>query len=105
MEFGHGFYDEPRWVMDQCLENWVELYPTKKNQTCCCGGILITPYDKERTFYGRKKMEQIKAAGAEMLVTLCHACHGQINDIKKTYDMESLVVKYLWEVVLECMNI
>jgi hypothetical protein len=36
-------------------------------------------------------------------VTLCHACHGQINDIKKTYDMENIVVKYLWELVLECL--
>jgi heterodisulfide reductase subunit B len=32
-------------------------------------------------------MEQIKASGAEIFVTLCHACHGQINDIKKTYDI------------------
>jgi len=107
MEFGRGFYDEPRWIMDQCLENRVELYPNKKYQTCCGGGggTLTTPYDRERTFYGRKKMEQIRAADAKMFVTLCHACHGQINDIKKTYGMEDLVVKYLWELVLECLQI
>ena len=69
------------------------------------GGTLTTPYDEERTYYGRKKMEQIKASGAEMFVTLCHACHGQINDIKKAYGMENLEVKYLWELVLECMSI
>lgn len=103
--FGHGFYDEPRWILDQCLENWVESYPTKRDQFCCGGGggTMTTGYNDERIFYGRKKMAQIKATGAEMVVVPCHSCHGQINNIKKEYHMEGLKVKYLWELVADIL--
>ena len=103
--FGHGFFDEPRWILDQCLESWVDLYPSKRDQFCCGGGggTMTTGYNEERIFYGRKKMDQIKATGAEMVVVPCHSCHGQLNSIKKEYEMEGLEVKYLWELVADIL--
>ena len=103
--FGHGYFKEPRWIMSQCLENWVDLYPTQRNQICCGGGggALASGYNEERIFYGRKKIEQIKAVGAEMLVVPCHSCHGQLNSIKMEHGMPDLDVKYLWELVADCM--
>ena len=103
--FGHGFFDEPRWILDQCLENWVDLYPARMDQFCCGGGggTLTTGYTEERIFYGRKKMEQIKATGAEMVVVPCHSCHGQLENIKSHYGMDALEVKYLWEVVADAL--
>jgi Fe-S oxidoreductase len=103
--FGHGFFDEPRWVLDQCLENWVDLYPNRRDQFCCGGGggTMTTGYNEERIFYGRKKMAQIKATGAEMVVVPCHSCHGQLNNIKEAYGMEDLEVKYLWELVADIL--
>ena len=105
--FGHGFFDEPRWILDQCIKNWKELYPEKMDQFCCGGGggTLTTGYNQERIYYGRKKIEQIKATGAKMLVVPCHSCHGQFNSIKEEYDMEDLEVKYLWELVADCLII
>ena len=105
--FGHGFFEEPRWILDQCLENWTDTYPTKLSQICCGGGggTLVTGYNQERIFYGRKKIEQIKAAGAKMVVVPCHSCHGQLNNIKGEYGMPDLAVKYLWELVADCMTI
>lgn len=105
--FGHGFYEEPRWIMDQCLADWVDLYPRRNHQICCGGGggALTTGYRDERIFYGRRKMDQIKASGAQMLVVPCHSCHGQINNIKDKYDMPDLTVKYLWELVADCLVI
>jgi Fe-S oxidoreductase len=103
--FGHGFFDEPRWILDQCMENWVDLYPLRRDQFCCGGGggTMTTGYNEERIFYGRKKMEQIKATNAEMVVVPCHSCHGQINSLKKEYEMEALEVKYLWELVADIL--
>lgn len=103
--FGHGFFEEPRWILEQCLEDWIDLYPTKMEQFCCGGGggTLVTGYDEERIFYGRKKMEQIKAAGVKMIVVPCHSCHGQLNALKKKYEMEDLEIKYLWELVSDIM--
>ena len=48
-------------------------------------------------------MEQIRATGAEMMVVPCHSCHGQMNSIKATYGMDGPAVKYLWELVADCL--
>jgi len=103
--FGHGFYEEPRWIMDRCLENWVDLWPNRGHQICCGGGggTMTTGYNEERIYYGRRKMDQIKATGAAMVVVPCHSCHGQLNNIKDKYEMEGLTVKYLWELVSDCL--
>jgi Fe-S oxidoreductase len=103
--FGYGYYEEPRWIMSQCLENWVDLYPSRQYQICCGGGggALTTGYHEERVYYGRRKMEQIKASGAAMIVVPCHSCHGQLNNIKKNFGLQDLTVKYLWELVADCL--
>jgi Fe-S oxidoreductase len=103
--FGYGYFEEPRWIMDQCLTDWIELYPNQLYQTCCGGGggALTTGYNEERVYYGRRKMQQIRATGAQMVVMPCHSCHGQISNIKSAYDMEDLTVKYLWELVADVM--
>jgi len=101
--FGHGFFEEPRWIMNQCLAHWIDLYPDKDHQICCGGGggALTTGYNDERIHYGRRKMEQIRLTGAQMLVVPCHSCHGQLNSIKETYGMPDLTIKYLWELVAD----
>ncbi|MCJ7829779.1 MAG: (Fe-S)-binding protein [Desulfobacterales bacterium] len=105
--FGRGFFDEPRWILDQCVENWVELYPTRLNQICCGGGggALTTGYNPERIHYARRKIDQIRVSGARMVVVPCHSCHGQLTSIKKEYGMPDLQVKYLWELVADCLVI
>jgi Fe-S oxidoreductase len=105
MKFGHGFFEEPRWILDQCMKDWVDLHPAKMDQICCGGGggTLTTGYNEERIFYGRRKMEQIKATEASMVVIPCHSCHGQLSNIKGEYEMEDLEVKYLWELVADCL--
>ncbi len=105
--FGKAFYDEPRWVMDQCMGEWVDLFPSKGIQYCCGGGggTLLTPFKKERIHYAKKKMEQIKRAGVELMVVPCHSCHGQIKAMAKEYDLPDLHVKYLWEVVADALVI
>ena len=104
-KFGHGYYEEPRWILDQCVENWVDLYPNRRDQFCCGGGggALTTGYNPERLFYGRKKIKQIRASGANMIVVPCHSCHSQINSLKEEYRLPHLEVKYLWELVADCL--
>ncbi len=103
--FGRGFFDEPRWILSQCVDDWVELHPTAKGQICCGGGggALTTGYNEERIHYGGRKMDQIRAADAKMVVVPCHSCHGQLNSIKSEYGLEGLTVKYLWELVADCL--
>jgi Fe-S oxidoreductase len=103
--FGHGYYEEPRWVMDQCFAEWKDLWPNKKHQFCCGGGggTMVTGYDEERLHYGRKKISQIKYSGAGIVVVPCHSCHGQIGNLLKEAKMNDIQVKYLWEVVADSL--
>ena len=68
--FGHGYYGELRWIVDQICPDWVDTYPTAENNYCCGagGGAWAMPYSEERIFYGRKKAEQIQQTGAEIVV-------------------------------------
>ena len=66
---------------------------------------MTTGYNDERIHYGGRKIEQIKATEAQMVVVPCHSCHGQLNNIKEGHGMPDLTVKYLWELVADCMII
>jgi Fe-S oxidoreductase len=103
--FGHAYYEEPRWIMDQVFEDWVEMTPNRDHQICCGGGggTLLTGYEEERFLYGRKKMDRVLATGAELIVVPCHSCHGQLNAMIQHMGIENLRVKYLWEVVADAL--
>ena len=105
--FGQAYYEEGRWILSQCVENWVEAYPSRGTQYCCGGGggTLLTPYTEERLLYGKRKMEQIRRTGAELVVVPCHSCHGQIKALAKAEGMDDIEVKYLWEVAAEALVI
>jgi Fe-S oxidoreductase len=103
--FGHGYYEEPRWVLDQFVNDWVDLFPSKGNQYCCGGGggALLTPYKEERLGYGRHKIQQIQRMQAEMVVVPCHSCHGQIKSVLAEDGISDIRVKYLWELVADAL--
>jgi len=102
--FGHGFYEEGRWIMDQCCADWVDLVPNRGNQYCCGGGggTLLTPYTEERLLYGDRKLEQIRRTGAEIVVVPCHSCHGQLSAMIRERG-DDLEVKYLWDMVADAL--
>jgi Fe-S oxidoreductase len=103
--FGHGYFEEPRWVTHQCCENYVEMYPNRANNFCCGagGGAWAMPYDQERIYYGRVKAKQIRDTGAKMVVAPCHNCRDQImKSLNKEYDL-GIEVKYLWELVADSL--
>lgn len=102
--FGHGYFEEPRWIMDQCMSEWVDLFPSKETQYCCGGGggTLLTPYVDERMHYARRKMDQIRHAGVNLVVLPCHSCHGQIQAMARHFGYE-LEVRYLWEMVANAL--
>jgi dimethylglycine catabolism B len=103
--FGHGYFAEPRWILGHCVADWVDLQPSRANQYCCGGGggLMLTGFDSQREHYTRRKVEQIRASGASLIVVPCHSCHGQLRAMLKRYGMPEIEVKYLWEVVAEAM--
>ena len=90
------------WI-NAWITGWICTQPAWIRFAAAAAAALGTGYDKERIFYARRKMDQIRATSAKMLVVPCHSCHGQFNNIKKEYEMADLEVKYLWELVADCM--
>ena len=106
--FGQAYYEEPRWVTQQCCENFVDMYPNRSNNFCCGagGGAWASPYVEERILYGRVKAKQIKDTGAKLLIAPCHNCRDQImKSLRKEYDFMDVEVKYLWELVADSLII
>jgi dimethylglycine catabolism B len=63
--FGHGYFEEPRWIVQQCCEHFVEMHPNRMNNYCCGagGGAWAMPYENERIYYGRSKRNRSRTRG------------------------------------------
>jgi Fe-S oxidoreductase len=104
--FGKGFYEEPRWIVQQCVDQFVEMEPNRANGFCCGagGGMWPGPYEEESAFQGRKKYEGIKNSGANVLVVGCSNCHDQLmKRVPKAYPDYPYEVKYIWELVADSL--
>jgi len=103
---GQAFFEEPRWITQQCVSGeFVDMYPSGMNNYCCGagGGAWAMPYEEERIYYGRVKAQQIKDTGAEMVVAPCHNCRDQImKSLTKEYELP-IETMYLWELVAESL--
>jgi Fe-S oxidoreductase len=44
-------------------------------------------YKPVRMASGRVKADQIRATGAKIVITPCHNCFDQINDLSEAYDL------------------
>ena len=105
MSFGRGYYDEPRWIIDQCCENFVEMHPNKSNSYCCGAGagMWAGPYKDAAKHHGRRKAESIKNSGAELVIVSCSNCRDIImKALKPEYNLD-VEVKYIWQVVADSL--
>lgn len=115
MSFGdhHGW--NSRWIVQQCVENYVETCDDPLNNTCCGagGGAWAMPYTEERLAYGKMKVDQIRESGADLVVAPCHNCRDQImkglaGEFKKGtpgFDMGNYhETMYIWELVANCLD-
>ncbi|WP_243546659.1 (Fe-S)-binding protein [Pseudodesulfovibrio tunisiensis] len=106
--FGRGFFDEPRWIINQCVDEYVELSPSRERNFCCGagGGMWPMPYEKESAWHARFKYEQIRSSGADVVVVGCSNCRDQLmRRIPKFYPDANYEVKYLWQLVAEALVI
>ena len=101
--FGHGFFEEPRWILDQCVSDWVDLYPSKANQYCCGGGggrIWMETVKGER--FSDLRLEQARDTGAEILATSCPYCIANFEDSKlNVQGSEAIEIRDITEIIQE----
>jgi Fe-S oxidoreductase len=99
-----GVLEEPRYVIGQLTENFVELNPTRENNWCCGGGGgLVAMGEKEfRMKSSRVKAEQVRASGASIICTACENCHTQLSDLNEHYGL-GMRVEFLSNLVANAL--
>ncbi len=99
-----GVYEEPRHILSRLTDDFVEMTPNRQANWCCGGGGgLVAMGEKDfRMMSARVKADQVRATGAEVLVTACENCHTQLSDLNEHYEL-GLKVEYLSNVVAEAL--
>jgi len=106
--FGKGYFDEPRWILQQCVDDFVELTPNREKNYCCGagGGMWPAPFEDQSAWHARYKQQQLKDSGADVVVVGCSNCRDQImKRIPKYFEGCNYEVKYIWEVVADALII
>jgi len=106
--FGRGFYEEPRWIISQCVDDFVDMQPSREANFCCGagGGNWPMPFEAQSAYHGRFKFDQIRRSGADVVVVGCSNCRDQImKRLPRYYKDYKYEVKYLWQLVAESLVI
>jgi len=100
-----GLMNELRFVVKQCVENVVEMNPHGADAFCCGGGggqLAMGEYNERRLKIGKLKADQIKATGAQVVITPCHNCVDQLMQLNATYKL-GIQIKTVSEIVADAI--
>lgn len=91
-----GLYEEPRELLNHVVSDFREMYPNRNENYCCTGGggaMSMSEYTPRRLKSAKIKAEQLKATGANVVVTSCHNCVDGLNDLIKHYKLNMEVTQ------------
>lgn len=103
---GDPVADDLRFVMKALVgeDNFIDMQPSRSANYCCGGGggFLQAGMAAERRAYGKRKFDQILATDADYVLTPCHNCHSQIDDIG-THFGGAYNVAHIWTLI--CLSL
>lgn len=99
-----GIYEQPREVIRRLTDDFVDLVPNRELNWCCGGGGgLVAMGEKDfRMKSGKVKADQVRATGAEVVVTACENCHTQLHDLMEHHKVPARV-EFLSAVVADAL--
>lgn len=88
--------DQPRIILRSFIKDFVEMQPHGTRNYCCGGGGGLVSLDETHDFrmeiVGRTKAEQIRATGADIVVSPCANCKKQLRELVGYHDLPVQVV-------------
>jgi len=104
--YGESIAEDMRFVVKSLVgeENFIDMQPNRSANYCCGGGggFLQAGMTEHRRTYGKRKFDQIAATGAAYVLTPCHNCHSQMEDIGHHYGGNYGVVHF-WTLI--CLSL
>jgi Fe-S oxidoreductase len=86
-----GLCEEPRYIMNQLVNDFRDMQPNREHNYCCGGGggfiPMGPPFKRLRMKSGLVKADQIRKTGAKIACVPCHNCYDQIKDLSKEYNL------------------
>ena len=78
-----GIYEEPRKTIRKIAPNFVELPSNRANALCCgAGGGVRGAYAANSIAMARRRLAEVEAVGAEVLLTDCNSCVHNLSNAK-----------------------
>ena len=103
-----GLWEHARKIIPYIAKDFRDMAPNREHNHCCGGGGGIMPmgpdYKPFRMASGKLKADQIKETGAKIVITPCHNCFDQINDLSEEYEL-GITAFSLKEIIVEAMII
>ena len=104
--YGEPIAEDMRFVAKALVgeENFIDMHPNRSANYCCGGGggFLQAGMTEHRRTYGKRKFDQIAATEAAYVLTPCHNCHSQMEDIGHHYGGNYGVVHF-WTLI--CLSL
>jgi Fe-S oxidoreductase len=100
-----GIVEEQRFILRHAVSDFVEMTPNREKNYCCGGGggqLAMTNFAERRLEAGRIKADQVRATGAQIVVTPCHNCIDQFMELNKHYQL-GIEIKTVCEMVAEAL--
>jgi Fe-S oxidoreductase len=91
-----GMTEKPRELLLSLVDDFREMYPNRADNYCCTGGggaMSMSEYRSERLKSAKVKADQLKATGADYVVTSCHNCVDGLADLIKHYKLDMKVTQ------------
>ncbi len=100
--------EEPREILKMICTDFVEMTPNRTENYCCGGGSGTVSVDEVRAWrtkqMGKRKADQIRATGAEIVVSPCANCKKQVKEVCEDNGLEHVQVIGLHDLLLKCMD-
>ncbi len=78
-----GIYEEPREIIRKIAPNFVEMEHHHADALCCgAGGGVRGAYAKNSIAMARRRLEEVEAIGAEVVLTECNSCVHNLSNAK-----------------------
>jgi len=100
--------EEPREILKTICSDFVEMTPNRTENYCCGGGGGTVSIDEIRGFrvgkMGKRKADQIRATGAELVVSPCANCKKQLKEVCEDHDLGEVEVVGLHDLLLRVID-
>jgi Fe-S oxidoreductase len=100
--------EQPREILKAICSDFVEMTPNRTENYCCGGGGGTVSIDEIRAFrtgpLGKRKAEQIRDTGAQIIVSPCANCKKQLRELCQDNGMEEVEVMGLHDLLLRVID-